>query len=175
MDHRAAPAQPSPDESAASCCVRHRLGASPASRRALVAGAVGVPLLAACGNSGSSSGSEGSEGSEGSGGSGSSGGSGESGGSASGIAKSDVPVGGGAIFADQEVVVTQPTEGEFKAFTAVCTHQQCLVTEVTDSGIDCSCHGSVFSIEDGSVLEGPAEEPLAEKSVTDDGDTLTVA
>lgn len=175
MDHRAAPARPGPDDSAATCCARHRLGASPTSRRALVAGAVGVPLLAACGNSGSSSDSGGSGGSGSSSDSGGSGESGGSGGSAGGIAKSDVPVGGGAIFADQEVVVTQPTEGEFKAFTAVCTHQQCLVTEVTDAGIDCSCHGSVFSIEDGSVLEGPAEEPLAEKTVTDDGDTLTVA
>jgi len=173
MDHRAAPAQPGPSTAAATgCCARHRLASSATSRRALVAGAVGVPLLAACGSGGSSDDSDASGGSSGSSGSGDSSG---SGGTAEGIAKSDIPVGGGAIFDDQKIVVTQPTEGQFKAFTAVCTHQQCLVTGVADGGIDCSCHGSIFSIEDGSVVEGPAEEPLAEKTVTDEGDTLTVA
>ena len=44
---------------------------------------------------------------------------------------SEIPEGGGAIFPDQEIVVTQPEPGEFKAFTAVCTHQKCLVTSVT--------------------------------------------
>jgi nitrite reductase/ring-hydroxylating ferredoxin subunit len=44
---------------------------------------------------------------------------------------SDIPEGGGAIFPDEEIVVTQPEPGEFKAFTAVCTHQKCLVTSVT--------------------------------------------
>lgn len=173
MDHRAAPARPVSDTStdtAPACCTRHRLSSSPASRRALVAGVVGAPLLAACGSGGSSDGSDGSSGSSGSGSS-----EDASGGAAEGIAKSDIPVGGGAIFDEQRIVVTQPTEGQFKAFTAVCTHQQCLVTGVADGGIDCSCHGSIFSIEDGSVVEGPAEEPLAEKTVTDDGDTLTVA
>ena len=36
----------------------------------------------------------------------------------------DVPVGGGRVFKDKKIVVTQPTEGDFKAFTAVCTHQE---------------------------------------------------
>ena len=55
---------------------------------------------------------------------------------------SDVPVGGGTVFADEEVVVTQPTEGEFMAFTAVCTHQGCIVGKVEDDMILCPCHGS---------------------------------
>ena len=44
---------------------------------------------------------------------------------------SDIPEGGGAIFPDEEIVVTQPEPGEFKAFTAMCTHQKCMVTSVT--------------------------------------------
>ena len=68
---------------------------------------------------------------------------------------SDIEVGGGAIFADDEVVITQPSEGEFKAFSAVCTHQGCLVSSVSDGTINCDCHGSKFSIETGEP-EGSA-------------------
>ncbi|HYF74354.1 MAG TPA: Rieske (2Fe-2S) protein, partial [Nocardioides sp.] len=73
----------------------------------------------------------------------------------------DVPVGGGVIYADQKIVVTQPTEGEFQAFSSICTHQNCPVTAVKDGTINCTCHGSKFSIEDGSVATGPATKPLA--------------
>jgi Rieske Fe-S protein len=87
----------------------------------------------------------------------------------------DVPVGGCAVFADQKVVVTQPTEGEFKAFTSVCTHQGCTVSASTDGVIPCACHGSEFSIEDGSVIQGPATSPLAEVAINVDGDSITLA
>ncbi|RNL59948.1 Rieske (2Fe-2S) protein [Nocardioides marmoriginsengisoli] len=93
------------------------------------------------------------------------------------IPTSDIPVGGGAIYPEEKLVVTQPTAGEFKAFSAVCTHQQCLVTKVEDGKIDCTCHGSEYSITDGSVERGPASKPLAEKTVTVSaaGDSLTVS
>lgn len=77
----------------------------------------------------------------------------------------DVPVGGCAVVQDHKVVVTQPSEGEFKAFSAVCTHQGCLVSSSSDGVIPCTCHGSDFSLTDGSVIKGPAKEPLAEVSV----------
>ena len=76
------------------------------------------------------------------------------GGGAATATTADIPVGGGKIFADIQAVITQPTEGEFKAFSSICTHQNCPVTEVTDT-INCSCHGSKFSIADGSVLNRP--------------------
>lgn len=87
---------------------------------------------------------------------------------------SDVPVGGGTIFADAKVVVVQPTEGDFKAFTAVCTHQGCLVGQVDGEEIQCPCHGSVFSIEDGSVLNGPATSPLSEVGISVEGDEISL-
>ena len=74
----------------------------------------------------------------------------------------EVPEGGGTIFANEQVVVTQPTAGEFKCFTAVCTHQGCVVSSVEGGSINCACHGSAFSIADGSVENGPATSPLAE-------------
>ena len=87
----------------------------------------------------------------------------------------DVPVGGGVIYADQKIVVTQPTEGEFKAFSSICTHQNCPVTAVKDGTINCTCHGSKFSVEDGSVTTGPATKPLAAVKVTVEGGEITTA
>jgi Rieske Fe-S protein len=132
---------------------------------------LGLPVLAACG------GDEGETASDPSGGgpeSSSDGGSG--GGSGGGLAAtSDIEVGGGTIFEDQKVVVTQPAEGDFKAFTAVCTHQGCLVGRVEGDQIQCPCHGSAFSIADGSVVNGPATSPLDEVAISVEGDQITLS
>jgi Rieske Fe-S protein len=88
-------------------------------------------------------------------------------------AVSDVPSGGGIITDD--LVVTQPSEGTFKAFTNICTHQQCKVGEVAGGTINCKCHGSKFSIEDGSPQDGPATKPLAETKVKVDGKNVVAA
>ncbi|KPC78668.1 MULTISPECIES: Rieske (2Fe-2S) protein [Streptomyces] len=85
---------------------------------------------------------------------------------------SGVPAGGGTVFKDRKVVVTQPTAGEFKAFSAVCTHAGCIVAAVTDGTIDCACHGSRFSIEDGAVENGPATRPLPAERITVEGDSI---
>jgi len=87
---------------------------------------------------------------------------------------SKVPVGGGIILAAQSVVVTQPTEGEFKCFNSTCTHQGCPVTSVEGGTINCNCHGSKFAIADGSVKGGPASKPLAERQIKVDGDSITL-
>ncbi|MGH3776806.1 MAG: Rieske (2Fe-2S) protein [Pseudonocardiaceae bacterium] len=88
---------------------------------------------------------------------------------------SDIPVGGGAVFEDEEVVVTQPTPGAFKAFSAVCTHQGCTVNKVASGTIDCPCHGSKYAIADGSVVNGPASKPLAQRQITVSGDSIQLA
>jgi len=72
----------------------------------------------------------------------------------------EVPEGGGKIIDGKNIVITQPQAGSFKAFTAICTHQGCIVNSVADGTIDCPCHGSKFSIKDGSVVNGPATSPL---------------
>ena len=140
-----------------------------ASRRAVMGGfvglGVGAPLLAACGSDGDSGGSSEGKGSSG-GGTTSSGAIGK---------KSEVPVGGGKIFASEKVVLTQPTEGDFKAFSAVCTHQGCVVAKIAGKDIECTCHGSKFSIEDGSVVTGPATKGLETLKVTESGDDLSVS
>ncbi|GGW91840.1 Rieske (2Fe-2S) protein [Streptomyces chryseus] len=79
---------------------------------------------------------------------------------------SEIPVGGGKIFADQKVVVTQPEEGTFKGFSAICTHQGCTVGSVEDGTINCPCHGSKFRVTDASVAAGPARKPLPPREIT---------
>ncbi len=144
-------------------------------RRAVLAGvgAVGAAaVLAGCGTS--PSGSSG-------GGGGNSGGSptpagGSGAGGSTALAKtSDIPVGGGKIFDQQNVVVTQPAAGQFKAFSATCTHQGCTVSSVSNGMINCPCHGSQYSITDGSVKNGPAPKPLPTKNVTVQGGEIMLS
>ena len=87
----------------------------------------------------------------------------------------DVPVGGGYVNPDVAVVVTQPEAGQFRAYTAVCPHQGCLVGSVEDNEIICPCHNSRFSAVDGAVVSGPATEGLAAAKVSVEGDTIALA
>jgi Rieske Fe-S protein len=92
------------------------------------------------------------------------------------IATTDqVPQGGGLILTDQKIVITQPESGEFKAFTAVCTHQGCTVGSVKDNVIMCPCHGSQYDAATGEVINGPAPKGLAEKTITVEGDQIVLS
>lgn len=133
-------------------------------RGAAVSG-LALPVLAACGDD-AGSGSSAPETSSGGGG-----------GAGASVPTADVPVGGGTIVTDADenvFVVTQPAEGEFKAFSGICTHQKCPVTEVAGDEIVCSCHGSRYAVADGSVVAGPAPAPLPEVTATVDGDQVVV-
>lgn len=96
---------------------------------------------------------------------------------------SDVPEGGGLIIPDSELVVTQPTAGEFLGFTSICTHNSCPLDNVADGTINCVCHGSQFAIEDGHVVRGPSTNggdpasisPLPQKQIKVQGDDITLA
>ncbi|CAM5541533.1 Rieske (2Fe-2S) protein [Streptomyces hirsutus] len=161
----------------------HQLASGPARRTVVAAaGAAGLAVaLTACGGSDDSSGS--SAGSTAAGGStdnneaSGNGSDGESNAPAGAALAStaDIPEGGGKVFADSKVVVTQPTAGEFKAFSATCTHQGCAVKSVADGVINCPCHNSNFSITDGSVQSGPATKPLPAMEITVSGDSITLA
>ena len=88
------------------------------------------------------------------------------------VAVADVPVGGGVIIAKPAVVVTQPEAGTFKAFSSTCTHNGCTVATVDKGLISCPCHGSMYSIVDGSVKGGPAPAPLPPVTVKVEGDQV---
>lgn len=141
-----------------------------ATRRGVLAGVGGVCVVAALGACGGGSSPSG-------------GGTGNTGGTAGGTLgrTSDVPVGGGKVFADQDVVVTQPTAGEFKAFSATCTHAGCTVASVSAGKINCPCHGSQYSATSGAVVTpGPGlttqtQRPLAAKTVQVEGGSLRLA
>jgi len=87
-------------------------------------------------------------------------------------ATSKIPVGSGMIFPEPQVVVTQPTAGEFKAFSAVCTHMGCIVNQISNQTIDCPCHGSQYSITTGAVVAGPAPRPLPAKQIKVSGGSI---
>ncbi|MFH8409953.1 Rieske (2Fe-2S) protein [Streptomyces sp. NPDC018019] len=154
-----------------------RTGAGTARRTVVTAaGAAGLAAaLAACGNGSDGYGDSASSAPSGASASGSAdtdtGGTGGTGGAAGDVLArtADIPQGGGKVFKDRKIVVTQPAEGEFKAFSAVCRHQGCLVNEVADGTINCPCHGSRYALDDGSVRNGPATQGLtaAEVSVED--------
>ena len=87
----------------------------------------------------------------------------------------DIPVGGGKVLTDKKIVVTQPQAGTFHAFTAICTHQGCIVDAVSGGTINCPCHGSKYSAVSGSVVNGPATLPLAAVSITVQGTSIIQA
>ncbi len=87
----------------------------------------------------------------------------------------DIPVGGGKVLTDKKIVITQPQAGSFHAFTAICTHLGCIVTTVSGGTINCPCHGSRYSIANGSVVNGPATLPLAAVSITVQGTSIVQA
>ncbi|MDQ0954123.1 nitrite reductase/ring-hydroxylating ferredoxin subunit [Streptomyces phaeochromogenes] len=135
-------------------------------RRTLLAalGGAGIAAtLTACGGSDDSS-SGSSDASESSG----------SGGGAALAKTTDIPEGGGKVFADQGVVVTQPTAGEFKAYSTVCPHQKQQINSVADGTITCPAHGSQFNATDGSVKKGPATSGLTAAKITVSGDSITL-
>jgi Rieske Fe-S protein len=160
--------------------------ASCLSRRAVLRAAaltgVGVPLVAACGSGSTEKSSAGASTPVGGGGGGASNApastppAGGNAGSPSGIATtSEVPKGGGLILPQDGVVITQPSAGEFKGFSSTCTHAGCTLDNVSNGTINCICHGSQFSIKDGSVVTGPATAPLPKKPVTVHGKEIELA
>jgi Rieske Fe-S protein len=149
-------------------------------RGVVAAGAIGVatPLLAACGGgNSSSSGGGGSSSADGGGTTSGESDPGSSGGAGSKlVATSEVPVGSGTILTGPKIVVTQPTQGDYKAFTAVCTHLGCTVGSISDGFIICPCHGSHYAIATGvPTPDSPAKSPLAPIDIKVKGSEIDLA
>lgn len=91
-------------------------------------------------------------------------------------ALADVPVGGSidATINGQPALIAQPTAGQVVAFSAICTHQQCVVA-AAGAEFHCPCHGSMFDAATGDVLQGPALEPLSTIPVAVAGDRIVAA
>jgi Rieske Fe-S protein len=85
---------------------------------------------------------------------------------------SEIPVGGGKVFPDDNVVIVQPQQGTIKGFSATCTHQGCTVGDVSGGTINCPCHGSKYHVADGTVANGPAEKPLSPINLKVDGTSI---
>jgi Rieske Fe-S protein len=135
---------------------------TPIQRRTVLAAAAATGVLAACGSSDDNGATD------------------DTGGEASGSGEvladvADVPVEGGAVNGDAGVVVTQPAEGDYRAFSAKCPHQGCDVSRVDNNVITCPCHNSKFSAETGDVQSGPAPRGLAEIDVVVEGESIVRA
>lgn len=75
----------------------------------------------------------------------------------------DISPGQGGVLkvGKEDVAIWKADDGTPHAFSASCTHKGCTLTwNNADRTWDCPCHGSIFGA-DGSVIHGPAVEPLA--------------
>jgi cytochrome b6-f complex iron-sulfur subunit len=80
--------------------------------------------------------------------------------------ESEVQPGSAVEFTDEEsgqpAVLIHLEDGEYVAYSAVCTHRQCTVS-YGDGNLVCPCHGSIFDpANGGAVVNGPATSPLPE-------------
>lgn len=145
--------------------------------KGLAVAGIAVPFLAACGSSSGSGGSSDPTNPTKSASGTTAGSTPPSSGGGSGVITpvSAVTVGGGVILPAQTIVVTQPTKGTFEGFSSTCTHMGCTVGTISDGKIICPCHGSMYSITDGSVVGGPAPAPLPKKPVKVEGTNIVLA
>jgi Rieske Fe-S protein len=93
------------------------------------------------------------------------------------IPAADVPVGQARVVdvGGQRVVVAQPADGEYTAFSARCTHQGTPVQAGEGLVLTCPSHGSSFDAgAGGAVVTGPATEPLPGVPVRREGDQLVL-
>ncbi len=79
---------------------------------------------------------------------------------------------GGFVIRNNVIIIN--SGGNYIALSSVCTHSACQVTyNANDNNLPCPCHGSLFSTN-GSVMNGPANDPLETYPVTENGDVLEI-
>lgn len=78
-------------------------------------------------------------------------------------------------FGSRPGMLVRTASGEWRAFTAVCTHLQCTVQYRTDvEQIWCACHNGFFDLT-GRNVSGPPPRPLDEYDVTVQGEDVVVS
>ncbi len=91
------------------------------------------------------------------------------------VAASEVPEGGALVQGpgmERPVYLRRDDDGAYVALLARCTHRGCQPDPVGDRLV-CPCHGSEYDLK-GSVLQGPAEEPLTRYPVRIQGNDVIV-
>lgn len=97
-------------------------------------------------------------------------------GAATPIAKiADIPVGGGKVFPEAGVVITQPSANVFVGFSSICTHQSCVLSGVSEGKINCACHASAFNLSTGEVINPPATKALPSRELVINGEDISLA
>lgn len=62
---------------------------------------------------------------------------------------------------DAPCLLIRTVENRYVAYSRICTHAGCPVFyHPENDDIECPCHGGVYSVQNGSVLEGPPPRPL---------------
>ena len=90
---------------------------------------------------------------------------------------SEIPVNSGKIFkfGNKPGILVRTAAGEFKAFSAVCTHLECIVQYRSETKqIWCACHNGQYNLS-GKNIGGPPPRPLEEFKVNTRGDDIVVS
>ncbi len=90
---------------------------------------------------------------------------------------SDIQKDSGAIvkFGSKPVILLRLANGDFRAFSAVCTHLDCTVQYKKELGlIWCACHNGKYDLN-GRNVSGPPPRPLDEYRVIVQGDEVTIS
>ena len=84
-------------------------------------------------------------------------------------------VGGAALVqaGNNSILVTRTGDASFNAMTAICTHEQCIVTGFQAGSFVCPCHGSTYS-SNGQVQRGPATRALRQFTTAFTNNVLTI-
>jgi cytochrome b6-f complex iron-sulfur subunit len=78
-------------------------------------------------------------------------------------------------FGNKPGLLIETPDGEFRAFSAICTHLQCTVQYRPDEKlIWCACHNGRYDLT-GKNISGPPPRPLEEYQVNLRGDDIVVS
>jgi cytochrome b6-f complex iron-sulfur subunit len=89
----------------------------------------------------------------------------------------DFPAGQGKVVPvnDKPVIIVNTTQGELRAFSAICTHLSCIVEwDQNRQFILCPCHDGRFNPLNGAVISGPPPAPLPQLELTVENEAIYV-